>query len=96
MAVYMVVELTYSDESWRAEYGRNVPAMVAAAGGRYLAAGKPEVLEAVDTVPDRVAIFDFQSEEALKAFLASPEYKPYADMRKAGAKTQMYMLDALK
>ncbi|HUD94479.1 DUF1330 domain-containing protein [Sphingobium sp.] len=95
MSVYLVVELTYLDESWRAEYGRAVPPMVAAAGGRYLAAGKPDVLEAVNPVPDRVVIFDFPSAKALKSFLSSRDYQPYAQSRKAGAKTQMYLIDAL-
>lgn len=95
MAVYLVVEVTYTDASWRDEYVRMVPPMLAAAGGRYLAIGNPEVLEASDAVPDTLAIFDFPSAEALKTFLASDEYKPYSDMRKAGSRTQMYMLEEL-
>jgi uncharacterized protein (DUF1330 family) len=95
MTVYLVVELTYLDESWRADYGRAVPPMVAAAGGRYLAAGPPDVLEGEGAVPDRVVIFDFPSAQALKGFLASPEYQPYAQSRQAGAATRMYLIDAL-
>lgn len=96
MTVYLVVELAYSDESWRAEYGRMVPPMLAKVGGRYLARGRPEVLEADGCVPDTLALLDFPSADALKDFLASAEYRPFAERRRQGAQTQMYMLEALE
>nr|WP_087573274.1 DUF1330 domain-containing protein [Sphingomonas sp. CDS-1] len=96
MSVYLVVELVYSDQSWREEYGRGVPPLVAAYGGRYLAlASPPELMEGERAAPDTLAVFDFPSAEAVRTFLACPEYQPYAEARRVGAKTQIYMLEAL-
>ncbi|AMK19782.1 MULTISPECIES: DUF1330 domain-containing protein [Sphingobium] len=96
MSVYLIVELVYSDQSWREEYRRGVPSLVTAYGGRYLAlATPPELMEGERKAPDTLAVFDFPTAEAVRTFLACPEYQPYAEARRAGAKTQIYMLEAL-
>lgn len=94
MPAYLVVDVRYSDLGWTEAYRRDVPAMITAWGGRYLAKSlSPERLEGEGEGPDTLAILEFPSAEVVRAFMSSPEYAPYAKARKAGARTTMYMLE---
>jgi uncharacterized protein (DUF1330 family) len=93
MAAYLVVAVTYHDPAWTEAYRRDVPAMVAAHGGRYLAkAPNPERLEGDGDPPDLLAILEFPDAAAARALLASPEYQPHAAARQAGATTSMFLI----
>ena len=95
MPAYLVVDVRYSDTHWTEAYRRDVPPMIEAFGGRYIAKSlSPERLEGEGEGPDTLAILEFPSAEAVRRFLTSPEYRPYAEARQAGAVTQMYLLEA--
>ena len=91
MAGYLVVELDYEDPSWVEMYGREVPALIAARGGRYLARTTSTELLEGDRPPSFItAILEFPSLDDAKSFLSSPEYRPFADARRAaGARTRI-------
>lgn len=94
MPAYMVVDVRYADLGWTEAYRRDVPAMIAAHGGRYLALSRsPERLEGEGEGPDTLAIVEFPTADAARALLASADYRPYADARQAGARTQIYLLE---
>lgn len=94
MPAYLVVDLRYDDLAWTEAYRRDVPPMIAAWGGRYLAkAIPPERLEGEGEGPDTLAILEFPSAEIVRRFLASPDYAPYAAARRAGSRTSMYLLE---
>jgi uncharacterized protein (DUF1330 family) len=94
MTAYMVVDVRYDDLGWTKDYRRDVPAMIAAHGGRYLArSAAVEQLEGDGGVPDTLAIVEFPTVEAARALLASADYRPYALARQAGARTQIYLLE---
>jgi len=40
-----------------------------------------------------IALLQFPSEQAVKAFLADPEYAPYAKARQNGSDSRIQMLD---
>jgi len=92
MTAYLIVAVSYSDTAWTEAYRRDVPAMVTAHGGRYLAKGAPERLEGTEDVPDTLAILEFPDAEAARALLASAAYQPYAKARQCGAVTSIYLL----
>jgi len=92
MAAYLIVAVRYSDTAWIEAYRRDVPAMVAAHGGRYLAKGAPERLEGGAESPDTLAILEFPDAESARALLASEAYRPYAEDRQRGAETSIYLL----
>lgn len=93
MSAYLVVTVSYHDKAWIEAYRRDVPAMIEAHGGRYLAkALNPERLEGEGPEPDTIAIVEFPDADAARAMLASDEYKPYADARRQGATTSIYLL----
>ena len=45
-------------------------------------------------MPDLVAIIEFPTMEALKAFVADPDYAPYAQARQAGSDSFFLAADA--
>jgi uncharacterized protein (DUF1330 family) len=94
MAAYMIVEMSIRDAGWTAEYRRDVPAMIASVGGRYLALPRaPERLEGDGELPQILALIEFPSAEVAREFMASPAYAPYAKARQAGADTTIYLAD---
>lgn len=94
MPAYLIVDVRYDDLAWTAAYRRDVPPMIAAWGGRYVAKSlSPERLEGEGEGPDTLAVVEFPSAEVARAFMASPEYAPYAKARQAGARTTMYLLE---
>lgn len=94
MPAYLVVDVRYDDMGWTQAYRRDVPAMIAAWGGRYLAKSlSPERLEGEGDGADTLAILEFPSADIARQFMASPEYAPYAKARQAGARTTTYLLE---
>lgn len=93
MPAYLFVAVTYEDKACTEAYRRDVPALIAAHGGRYMAISHAaERLEGEEEMPHTIAILEFPTAAAAKAMLTSPEYQPYAQARQAGAKTTMYLL----
>jgi NAD(P)H dehydrogenase (quinone) len=96
MTAYMTVILTVTDTSWIGEYVAHVPPIMARYGGKPVTVSGPvEVLEG-DTIPSQVALFTFPSTEALKAFMADPDYAPWKKARKAGSTASIFAFNAMK
>jgi uncharacterized protein (DUF1330 family) len=93
MPAYLVVSVTYHSLDWIEAYRSNVPALVAAYGGRYLAKSlHPEKLEGNGETADTLTILEFPTKDAARALLASPAYEPYAKTRQLGATTSMFII----
>jgi uncharacterized protein (DUF1330 family) len=94
MPAYLVVEVSYDDMAWTTAYRRDVPKMMEALGARYVAKSlSPERIEGDGPDPDTMAVVEFPSAEAARAFLVSPEYEPYLRARQAGSRTRMYLIE---
>jgi uncharacterized protein (DUF1330 family) len=81
MAAYLHADIEVTDPLTYEEYRRQVPAMIAAHGGRYLVrGGATEVLEGPGMCRRQV-ILEFPDMAALKAFYNSPAYAPMKALR---------------
>ena len=85
--VYFIVENDISDvQSYIKEYAVHARDMIKARGGRYIAAGDATTF-AGEPPKSRVAIFEFDDNQQIEAFLNSPEY---LELRKVGEKYAKY------
>ena len=72
---YLIAELEVTNMAGYEEYRRQVPATIAAYGGRYVVrAGEATLLEGSD-VPGRMVVLEFDSPEKAMAWYNSPEYQ---------------------
>ena len=73
---YLVGEIEITNPAGYAEYSRQVPAIVAQYGGRYLArGGEAQVLDGGGGPARRVVVGEFDSPARLVEFYNSPEYQ---------------------
>jgi uncharacterized protein (DUF1330 family) len=90
MSVYYVFDVEVIDTEAYKPYSQNVPAMVARAGGKYLArGGELKILEG-DPAVKRVVILEFPSEAAFRSWYDSEEYKPYQALRERVTRSKAY------
>ena len=81
MAAYLFANVEVTDPVVYEQYRQQVPATIAAYGGRYLVrGGAVEVLEG-GGVPSRVVILEFPDMARLRAFYRGPEYAPLLALR---------------
>ena len=81
MTAYLIVDVAIRDPQRYEAYKQKVPALIARHGGEYLVrGGEHEVLEGT-WQPSRLVLFRFPSREAIRAFLADPDYQPLAALR---------------
>jgi uncharacterized protein (DUF1330 family) len=93
MKYYCVAELDLTDQSWVAEYVRQVTKLVEAKGGRYLArTSNIEKLEGERAAPGILLILEWPSREAALAFYRSEEYQPYRRRRLEGARNELMLV----
>ena len=93
MAAYIHANVEVTDPIAYEEYRRQVPAVVAAYGGRFLVrGGATEVLEG-DAHPQRQVILEFPDMASLKAFYHSPEYRPLIAIRQRASNGQLVAIE---
>lgn len=94
MPAYLIADVKVTDDSWLPDYTAVVHDIVAKHGGKYLARSaniKTVEGEGLDTTV--IAILQFPSMEALDAFVADPEYAPYAQARQNGTVSRFHAID---
>ncbi len=85
MAAYLLANIQVEDSGAYEEYRREVPGVIAAHGGRYLArGGATERLEG-PMAPKRVVLLEFPNMAKLKAFYDSPEYQALIAVRQGAS-----------
>jgi uncharacterized protein (DUF1330 family) len=95
MAAYVIANVEVTDPQAYEEYRRQVPAIIAKYGGRYLArGGEAQVLEG-DTAAHRMVILEFPDMKALKAFHGSPEYKPLIALRQRASNSSLLAVEGV-
>ena len=93
MAAYLLGNIEVTDPVAYEEYRKQVPAVIAAYGGRYLVrGGATEVVEG-DTAPNRVVVLEFPDMAKLKAFYHSPKYRPLLAIRTRAARSSIVLVE---
>jgi uncharacterized protein (DUF1330 family) len=94
MKAIVVAEFKIDDPERFARYTKHSAPAVAAAGGRYIAAGAPlAVLEGANGA-DRAAVVEFDSLEAAQAFYRSEGYQRARSERRQGVDARLMVLPA--
>jgi uncharacterized protein (DUF1330 family) len=92
MPVYLVTSVEVSDPETYKKYTAAGRAAVMKHGGRFLAEGaKPAPIEG-GWLPKRMAIVEFPSEEAARAFYSSPDYTAAREIRRNAASFNMILV----
>lgn len=95
MAVYLIADIEVLDPAAFEAYRQQVPATIAAHGGRYLArGGDTEVLEG-GWSPKRCVILEFPDRERFRAWWDSPEYLPLRRLRERSTRSQLVLTQGL-
>ncbi len=96
MATYVIADIEVLDSAGYEEYRKQVPATIAAHGGRYLArGGATEVLEG-DWSPKRCAILEFPDVAHVKAWWSSPEYVRLRAIRERTTRSHLIVTQGLQ
>jgi uncharacterized protein (DUF1330 family) len=94
MAVYLIANVTVTDDAWIPDYATNVHDIVHKHGGKYLSrSGNFTAIEGESPDMSLVALLQFPSVEAVQAFAADPDYVPFAQARQAGSVSQLFVID---
>ena len=94
MNVFLIAEVKVTDNNWVPEYAANVHKIAEKFGGKYFSrSGNITALEGPDQGSTLIAIVQFPSRDALERFANSPEYRPYAEARRAGSISRLTMID---
>ena len=81
MAAYVIVDNEITDQALFDEYARDIVAVTAAHGGKYLVrGGAAEVVEGGRT-PHRVVVIEFGDLDGARGFVNDPEYARLSDIR---------------
>ena len=95
MTAYVIADIEVLDRAGYEAYRQQVPATIAAYGGRYLArGGATEVLEG-SWSPRRCVILEFPSMAQLKAWWDSPEYQPLRAIRERTTRSHLVATEGL-
>lgn len=95
MAAYIYGNIEITDPVAYEEYRRQVPAIIAAHGGRYLVrGGAVETLEG-DAAAQRQVILEFPDMAALRAFYFSAEYTRVRAIRQAASRGSLVAIEGV-
>jgi len=94
MSAYLIANVKVNDDSWIPEYAQKVHDIVHKHGGKYLSrSGNLTPIEG--ELPDVtvIALIEFPSVDAARAFANDPDYAPFANARQAGSVSNFYVID---
>ena len=96
MPCYSVGHITVTNPEAYKEYVAQVPATIAAHGGRYLVRGG-HATDVEGKMPhDRHVVLEFPSREALEGWYNSPEYQAILPIRLANSTGVMTIVDGIE
>jgi uncharacterized protein (DUF1330 family) len=95
VAAYLIADVEVTDDKAYEEYRREVPAAIAAFGGRYLVrGGAVQRLEGEATL-HRVVVLEFEDMAQLKAFYESTEYERLIKLRQRASRSSLFAVEGV-
>jgi uncharacterized protein (DUF1330 family) len=95
MPAYILASLQITDPAVFEEYRSQVPAVIAAHGGRYLVrGGSVDTLEG-EASGNRLVIVEFPDMSRLRAFYRSAEYQPLLQLRNRAAISTLLAIEGV-
>jgi len=95
MPSYLLIRVTVTDPERYRQYMAVTPGILAQYGGRFIARGGKSVTLEGPEETRRLALVEFPSLEAAKAFYASPEYQAAKALRDGACEAEFIALDGL-
>ena len=95
MSAYVIADVEVIDSAGYEAYRQQVPATIAAFGGRYLVRGGAFTVLEGDWSPHRCVILEFPNMAQLKAWYGSPAYVPLRAIRERTTKSKLMMVEGL-
>ncbi len=94
MTHYLIADVKVNDDSWIPDYAAKVHDIVHKHGGKYLSrSGNITNIEGEDLDTTLIALLEFPSLEALRAFVDDPDYAQFAKARQAGTESRFNAID---
>ena len=94
MTVYLIADVTVTDDAWIPDYAANVHDIVHKHGGKYLSrSGNITNLEGEPLGSTLIALLEFPSMDAVQAFVNDPDYAPYGKARRDGTISKFNVID---
>jgi uncharacterized protein (DUF1330 family) len=95
MSAYLIADVEVLDSAEYETYRQQVPATIAAFGGRYLVRGGALTVLEGTWSPKRCVILEFPSMAQLEAWYDSPAYVPLRAIRERSTKSNLVMVEGL-
>jgi uncharacterized protein (DUF1330 family) len=93
MTAYAIAEIEITDPSAYEDYRRQVPAVIAKYGGRYVVrGGKVESLEG-GWSPKRMAVVEFPSMDQALKWYRSSDYAPLIKLRQKASRGKLIIVE---
>jgi len=94
MAHYLIADVKVNDDSWIPDYAAKVHDIVHKHGGKYLSrSANITNIEGGELDTTLIALLEFPSLEALRAFVDDPDYAQFAKARQAGTESRFNAID---
>jgi uncharacterized protein (DUF1330 family) len=93
MSAYLIADIQITDPQPFEAYRRQVPAIIAAYGGRYLVRGGDTRLLEGDELPGRTIVLEFADMDRLNAFYHSPDYQPLKALRMSASTGRLFSVE---
>jgi uncharacterized protein (DUF1330 family) len=95
MPAYLYGNIEVTDPALYEQYRAQVPALIAAHGGRYLVRGGAAQRLEGDVPVQRQVILEFPTMAALKGFYESPGYAPLIALRQRAARGSLVAVEGV-
>jgi uncharacterized protein (DUF1330 family) len=93
MSAYVIGEIDVVDPLAYEEYRKQVPAVVAKYGGRFLVRGGKVDPKEGGWTPKRIVVLEFPSMAQAQKWYDSPEYAPLIALRQKAAKGKLILVE---
>ncbi|MEL7346672.1 MAG: DUF1330 domain-containing protein [Pseudomonadota bacterium] len=94
MPVFLIADVTLTDDAWVPGYAAVVHDIAAKHGGRYLSrSGNIDTIEGTGPGSTLIALIQFPDRASLDAFVNDPEYAPHAKARQDGSVSNFHVID---